>query len=213
VPSKKSALAVPRPYHHGDLRRALIDAALELVTEEQDWSFSLREVTRRAGVSHNAPYNHFGQKRDLLGAVAAVGFETLRDRLIEATAKIRATDKALRSVAQAYVGFAAGNVALYRLMFGPALVGSDGMLPAPAEVAGHQAKAVLEGIIARGARAGLFAVDADDPASLTMATLSCWSALHGLTTLVVDARVEAARPLPELVDGLMRFLLDGLHRR
>ena len=64
-----------RPYHHGDLRHALIDAAMALVTEEQDWTFSLREVARRAGVSHNAPYNHFGEKQDLLIAVAGAGFE------------------------------------------------------------------------------------------------------------------------------------------
>src|ERR1700684_1459737 len=75
-----TATAEPRPYHHGDLRRALIDAALALVTEEQDWAFSLREVARRAGVSHNAPYNHFPEKRDLLGAVAAAGFEVLAER-------------------------------------------------------------------------------------------------------------------------------------
>jgi len=52
-------------YHHGDLRRTLIQAALELAAEEKDWNFSLREVARRAGVSHNAPYNHFPHKRDL----------------------------------------------------------------------------------------------------------------------------------------------------
>src|SRR5271170_7712030 len=77
----KDVAAIPRPYHHGDLRRALIDAAVSLVAEEQDWSFSLREVARRAGVSHNAPYNHFPEKRDLLGAVAAAGFEALRERM------------------------------------------------------------------------------------------------------------------------------------
>ena len=64
VLQKKSRRADPPPYHHGDLRRALIDTALELVTEEQDWAFSLREVARRAGVSHQAPYNHFPEKQD-----------------------------------------------------------------------------------------------------------------------------------------------------
>ena len=55
VSMKKTGKAVGvRPYHHGDLRRSLIDAALALVTEKQDWTFSLREITRRAGVSHNA---------------------------------------------------------------------------------------------------------------------------------------------------------------
>src|SRR6202050_2741658 len=75
----------PPVYHHGDLRRALIEAGLALVTEEQDWTFSLREVARRAGVSHNAPYNHFADKRDLLAAVAVVGFAALEQRFRAAT--------------------------------------------------------------------------------------------------------------------------------
>ena len=75
-------------YHHGDLRRALIQAALELAAEEKDWNFSLREVARRAGVSHNAPYNHFAHKRDLLDAAAAAGQDLLRSELTAAVAKI-----------------------------------------------------------------------------------------------------------------------------
>ncbi len=86
MPKKSVRRAKSQPYHHGDLRRALIDTALELVTEEQDWTFSLREVARRAGVSHHAPYNHFPEKQDLLGAVAVVGFERLRDGMLRATA-------------------------------------------------------------------------------------------------------------------------------
>jgi AcrR family transcriptional regulator len=66
-----------RPYHHGDLRRAIVKAALEILRETQSLEFSLRELARRAGVSHNAPYKHFVDKRELLAAVSAAGFETL----------------------------------------------------------------------------------------------------------------------------------------
>src|ERR1700681_1419981 len=66
-----------RPYHHGDLRRAIIRAALEILSETQSLGFSLRELARRAGVSHNAPYKHFADKRELLAAVSAAGFEML----------------------------------------------------------------------------------------------------------------------------------------
>ena len=66
-----------RPYHHGDLRRAIVKAALEILQETQSLEFSLRELARRAGVSHNAPYKHFADKRELLAAVSAAGFETL----------------------------------------------------------------------------------------------------------------------------------------
>ncbi len=66
-----------RPYHHGDLRRAIVKAALEILQETQSLEFSLRELARRAGVSHNAPYKHFADKRELLAAVSAAGFDTL----------------------------------------------------------------------------------------------------------------------------------------
>src|SRR5215468_10891612 len=75
-------------YYHADLRRALIQAALELAAKEQDWNFSLREVARRAGVSHNAPYNHFAHKRDLLDAAAAAGHDLLRSELTAAVANV-----------------------------------------------------------------------------------------------------------------------------
>jgi AcrR family transcriptional regulator len=58
-----------RPYHHGDLRRAIVESALELLRETGSLEFSLRELARRAGVSHNAPYKHFADKRELLAAV------------------------------------------------------------------------------------------------------------------------------------------------
>ena len=148
MPLMKALPAEPRPDHHGDLRCALIDATMALVTEEQDWSFSLREVARRAGVSHNAPYNHFAEKRDLLGAVAAMGFEMLRDRMLAVITKIRSADAALSAAANAYVGFAIENPALYRLMFGPVLAAgrSHSTWPVDALIAGAEAKAVLEDI-------------------------------------------------------------------
>src|SRR4051795_4860464 len=70
-----------RPYHHGDLRRAIVKAAVEILQETQSVEFSLRELARRAGVSHNAPYKHFADKRELLAAVSAAGFETLANRM------------------------------------------------------------------------------------------------------------------------------------
>src|SRR5271154_6600582 len=86
--TRQAGPAPPPAYHHGDLRRALIESALALVTEEQDWTFSLREVARRAGVSHNAPYHHFADKRELLAAVAVVGFAALGERIQTATSRI-----------------------------------------------------------------------------------------------------------------------------
>src|SRR3954470_22592715 len=85
-----AARAMPAaPYHHGDLRRALIDTALTMVTEEGAWDFTLREVARRTGVSHMAPYNHFEDKSALLAEVAALGFRALRREMERAAHRPR----------------------------------------------------------------------------------------------------------------------------
>jgi AcrR family transcriptional regulator len=65
------------PYHHGTLKQTLVDAAIALVAEVGTHGFTLREVARRAGVSHNAPYRHYRDKDDLLAVVAMQGFERL----------------------------------------------------------------------------------------------------------------------------------------
>src|SRR5262250_1156134 len=142
-------------YHHGDLRRALIQAALELAAEEQDWNFSLREVARRAGVSHNAPYNHFAHKRDLLDAAAAAGHDLLRSELTAAVAKIADPRAALSKMSSAYVSFGIKNPALYHLMFNVAPSGTN-WHPEEILAAWLTAHAVLENILRRGARIGIF---------------------------------------------------------
>src|SRR5271170_7676947 len=156
---KKIRRAEPKPYHHGDLRRAVIETALQLVTEEQDWTFSLREVARRAGVSHRAPYNHFPEKLDLLAAVAAVGFERLRDGMVRAITGIDGAEALVVAIVRTYVRVGLENPALYRLMFGPALSEAGSVdRPTVARAAGAEARAVLEDLILRGARSGIFAV-------------------------------------------------------
>src|SRR5919204_3914996 len=106
MPKPQAHSAAPaRPaarYHHGDLRRALIDTALRMVTEEGAWNFTLREVARRAGVSHAASYNHFADKSALLAEVAALGFDSLRQTL-EAAARGQPRSQP-RSARQALAG-------------------------------------------------------------------------------------------------------------
>ncbi len=210
---KRKRLAAPQPYHHGDLRRTLIDAALEMVTEEQNWTFSLRELARRAGVSHQAPYNHFPEKQDLLAAVAVVGFERLRDGMLRAMAGIDAPEALVDVIGRTYVRLGLENPALYRLMFGAALADAGpGDRPTIARSAGAGARAVLEEVIERGARSGAFAVSADSREDQILAAHAFWSAVHGLTMLVIDELLAPNVSVDKLIERLLRTQINGLRR-
>ncbi len=200
-------------YHHGDLRQTLITAALHLLTEEQNWGFSLREVARRAGVSHNAPYNHFRSKQDLLAAVAAAGYDLLRAQMQEAAASAETPADALQEIGVAYVRFGTQNPAHYRLMFGSVLAAADSGLPAVVGEAAATAKDLLRAVIRDGMAQGRFAVP---PSGLDMAVLSAWSLVHGLTLLLLDGlAVEGTAgavnaPTAEQIAGqVTQLLLNG----
>src|SRR3954453_5205479 len=114
-----------RPYHHGDLRRAIVTAALEILHETHSLDFSLRELARQAGVSHNAPYKHFADKRELLAAVSAAGFEMLTKRMASEIRGLSDARKQLFALLRAYIDHGVENPALYRLMFGGYLSGPE----------------------------------------------------------------------------------------
>jgi AcrR family transcriptional regulator len=205
--------AKPQPYHHGDLRRALIETALQLVTEEQDWTFSLRETARRAGVSHRAPYNHFPEKLDLLAAVAAVGFERLRDAMLRAMVGIDDPEAVLVAICRTYIRLGLENPALYRLMFGPALSESGSAdRPTSARLAGAEARSVLEDVILRGARSGAFTVSPDSLQDVALAALSVWSATHGLTMLAIDKIPRADLSAEDMISRLLGMVVTGLRK-
>src|SRR6266508_1182269 len=95
-----------RPYQHGDLKRALLETAEQMLQEDRHWQFTLREVARRAGVSHGAPYNHFSDKSALLAELAMVGFDRLREALTAPRPrKPRAFREEFFDVARAYLRF------------------------------------------------------------------------------------------------------------
>lgn len=197
-------------YHHGDLRQALITAALELLTEDQNWGFSLREVARRAGVSHNAPYNHFHSRQDLLAAVAAAGFDGLRVRM-GAVMGAGIPAEVLQAIGTAYVLFGTESPAHYRLMFGTALRTPDGCLPPAVEASAAAAKGLLREVIRQGTEDGSFALTPD---ALDLAVLSAWSLVHGLTLLLIDGlATEEEGPGPDaeqVAAQVTQMLIDGL---
>lgn len=171
-------------YHHGDLRRALIDTALAIVTEEGAWNFTLREVARRAGVSHAAPYNHFDDKSALLAEVATLGYQSLREAMEAATGEHpRSARQALAGVGAAYVRFGVEHPAHYRLMFGAELAVKE-RYPT-LEAASDATFAVLTGVLERGQASGQVR-----RGPVRDQALAAWSLVHGLTTLLIDQRLS-----------------------
>src|SRR5260370_5988523 len=155
-----------KSYHHGDLRRALVNAAVSLLTKTQRWDFSLREVARCAGVSHNAPYSHFASKRELLAAVAVKGYEILRARVLTALRGKTKPADALKAILITYLRFGTGNPARYRLMFGPELQGQDAGLPSEVIHAFTSVETVYRAVLKRASEDGTFKIPQNHIATL-----------------------------------------------
>ena len=200
----------PRPYHHGNLAHALVEAALALLDETQDWDFSLREVARRAGVSHNAPYKHFPEKRDLLAAVAARGFEALAESTLSSLEGMTDARARLLACGRAFVARGIANPALYRLMFSAALTSPEAGRPAIEKVAAAKARAVVDATLADAVRSGVLPSSMANPRESAAASLAVWSLLHGLTMLAIDEFVGPPADVETLIDAILGALLDGI---
>lgn len=203
------------PYHHGDLRRALLDSAQAILAETGRWDFSLREVARRAGVSHNAPYRHFAGKEALLAAIGVAGYEALSERSAVAVVELIAPADLLAALGNAYVEFGVANPALYRLMFGQALPSVEGLPLALLDAIGI-ARNQLHGVILAGAQDGSFDVDPNDPARVGAASVAAWSLVHGLTLLTIDRLVErdiGAEAIGNLSGQVVELFVTGLRPR
>ena len=199
-----------RPYHHGDLRRAIVNAALENLRETQSLEVSLRELTRRAGVSHNAPYKHFTDKRELLAAVSAAGFEMLTKRMGHELAGLSDPRKQLVAMLRAYIDHGVENPALYSLMFGGYLGGPDRSRPAIELAEAEKTKALLTGVIVAGGLGRAIPATSRNERKIAGAILACWSLVHGLTLLVADGLVGPKNKSAALGDRLVQGMLDGL---
>src|SRR5271169_6239008 len=114
---RETGNAQVRPYHHGDLSRALVDAARRILEAEGAVALSLRAVAREAGVSPAAPYHHFKDKGELLNAVSQEGWMELGAAVAKARLSTPDAGEAMTNIGVAYVCFARENPALYRVMY------------------------------------------------------------------------------------------------
>jgi AcrR family transcriptional regulator len=163
---------VTRTYHHGNLRRELLDAALDEIRTEGAAGLSLRELARRAGVSHAAPAHHFGDKTGLLTAIAVEGFELLGDALRAGHEHGRFLDVGL-----AYLQFAVDHPAHFEVMFRPDLYRADDADLVAAEA---QTSALLYG------PAGEEFPDVDT----TLVATAGWAFVHGFASLWINGNLK-----------------------
>jgi AcrR family transcriptional regulator len=193
-------------YHHGDLRKALIDAATRLVRREGFARVSLREIAREAGVSHAAPYHHFEDREALLAEVAVGGFEMLGAALRAGAAGDVAAGPLVRlqGAGVAYVVFAGENPEIYRLMFGGLL--SDRDLYPALRTATEAAFGVLLELLGAGGETA--AAGAVNPVAL-----ATWSTVHGLASLLIEgllAGETSSIPVEEIARQVTTVLGRGL---
>lgn len=164
-----------RPYHHGDLRRALVEAARRLLEAEGPSALSLRAVAREAGVSPAAPYHHFKDKAELLDAVAQEGWDLLQVSMTRAKAAADGPQQ-LTALGIAYVVFARDNPALYRVMYDAAR--DKEALPIEMDDGkdGSAYCMVRDTMVELG-------VDPASAIDLELATIAAWCAGHGLAEM------------------------------
>ncbi len=197
--SKRARRKTNSPYHHGDLRRALLDEALVTISDEGVAGVTLRAIGARLGVSRSALYRHFADKRALLAAVATEGFRELRQQLVAAWETGGRNDGAFRAMGVAYVRFAVANPSHYRVMFGGFvdIQAPDAELVVEAEGA---FQALVDALAALQREA---IVRRDD--TVLMARY-VWALVHGIAMLGIDRGLRE----PAAVEELMRYAFKRL---
>ncbi|MFE0252913.1 TetR/AcrR family transcriptional regulator [Streptomyces sp. NPDC059010] len=171
-PSAAQKPSSSRPYHHGDLRRAILTAALDVIAADGPSALSLRDLARRAGVSHAAPAHHFKDRTGLLTAIAAEGFGLLAGTLHEAGD--------LKDAGVRYVRFAREHPAHFQVMFTPELLRADDLeLTTARALAGDALRGAVSAVRPEG-----LGIDS------RLAGVAAWSLAHGFATLLLSHNLD-----------------------
>jgi len=196
-----------KPYHHGDLKNALIRAGAEVLVQEGVAGLTLRRVARRAGVSHSAPYAHFADKEALVAAISTEGLRALRQRIEEA---VRSRDgdpgRQLQEAAWATVEFGLEQPDLYQVTFS-SVIASEKDHPDYVDMA-HGSFGALVELVRRGQAAGVV-----EPGPAEEVAVGFWSVTHGLVSLLGNRQIPhsllARTPPRKLLLAALAPLLRG----
>jgi AcrR family transcriptional regulator len=186
--TRKAAAAKTRAYHHGDLKNALVVAALKLIATKGARALSLREVARATGVSHASTYRHFPNKESVLATIAEQGFRELTQQMRDAALQSCSGPlQSLHRVGLAYVAFGVAHPHQLQIMFGD-LISSHAAYPS--------------------------LLEASSAAFEVLVSLAAWSQVHGLALLIASGQIpsEGSAPLqPQtLADAVLTLLQTGL---
>lgn len=163
-----------------NLRRTILDASLDLIAAEGLEGFSMREVARRAGVSHQAPYHHFPDREAIMAAIVAEGFQRLRDDSIAAIEGESDPYARMQAMGRAYIRFALHNPAHFKLMFRSEHVREDRHDDARAcAQSAYDVLLQLAGHVAAKSRQ-----------RTELVVLTAWSMVHGLATLMLEGKLD-----------------------
>jgi AcrR family transcriptional regulator len=203
---KKSSSSAPAPYHHGDLRSALIAEARRALEEAGVHDMSLRQLAKAVGVSEAAPSRHFDGKNGLLAAIAASGFRDLIVLRQHALAGLDGKLARAYEMMRIYVKFAQDHKGLFDLMIGPRLLRKNDY--AELADAATESFELFASSVREYAREHGWAEQ-----DMSLVTHAAWSVEHGLATLIIGERINSEdRPVDveKVIHFSMALLLSGI---
>ncbi len=199
-----------KKYHHGDLKNALINAGIEILSKEGISALSLRKVAAKAGVSHAAPYAHFKDKQDLIASISAEGFNRIYEKIMQRTQKISEDkpDLMLKEAALAYLDFALTDSDHFRITFSGIVEQEKENYPEYIE-ASKRCYSFVESIVEKCQKKKILKDD-----SLQKTTIALWSLVHGFISLFIDKQFshlifEKESPEDFLVKILNKFVFEN----
>jgi len=187
-------------YHHGNLKEELIAAGLEILSEQGLDGLSLRNIAKRIGVSHTAPYNHFPDKLSLVAAISTAGHKQLHQILLDTFEKTKSSSNIIFEIAWAYLQFALDNQAIYKLMFSGALE-EERDHPEYIEISRKEI-ALFEEIIVFCQSNGQL-----PEGGVHKTAIKLWSLTHGFTYLMMENQFPAeylhGENIREMIKGII----------
>ena len=171
-------------YHHGDLKNALIQAGIEILSREGVNGLSLRKVARKAGVSHAAPYAHFTDKQALVAAISTAGYEKLYDKVYDAVQHYQGDPlRQFVEAAWAYVEFALTDPDHFKITLS-GVVEKEKDYPAFVDIS-HKSFGLVVELVEAGQRAGILNEGPPD-----LVAVSVWGLVHGFVSLILEDQIS-----------------------